>query len=132
MPRYMFMVSMDVDPDQEALFNEVYDAEHVPNLLKVPGVHAARRIKAEPSVRLAIAGEEKLIDHAAPAPPARAKPAAQTWATRQRLSRGGPTPTLPGAAGWLPRRHAPLPTRVSSRGCKRQMALAIGGAGAIV
>jgi hypothetical protein len=31
---------MDVDPDKEALFNEVYDTEHVPNLLKVPGVHA--------------------------------------------------------------------------------------------
>ena len=44
--RYIFMVSMDIDPDKEALFNEVYDQEHVPNLLKVPGVHAARRSKA--------------------------------------------------------------------------------------
>jgi hypothetical protein len=61
--RYVFMVSMDVDPDKEALFNEVYDQEHVPNLLKVPGVHAARRIKAEPSCKLNIGGEEKLIGH---------------------------------------------------------------------
>ena len=38
--RYLFVVTMDVDPDKEALFNEVYDTEHVPNLLKVPGVHA--------------------------------------------------------------------------------------------
>ena len=38
--RYIFMVSMDVDADKEALFNEVYDQEHVPNLLKVPGVRA--------------------------------------------------------------------------------------------
>ena len=29
---YLFVVSMDVDPDKEALFNEVYDTEHVPNL----------------------------------------------------------------------------------------------------
>jgi len=57
------MVSMDVDGDKKALFNEVYDQEHVPNLLKVPGVHAARRIKAEPAFRFNIAGEEKEIIH---------------------------------------------------------------------
>jgi hypothetical protein len=61
--RYIFMVSMDVDADKEALFNEVYDQEHVPNLLKVPGVHAATRAKAEPSLRLNIGGEEKEIAH---------------------------------------------------------------------
>ncbi len=46
--KYLFVASMDVDPDKEALFNEVYDAEHVPPLLKVPGVHAvgARRRRA--------------------------------------------------------------------------------------
>jgi hypothetical protein len=32
----VFIASMDVAPDKEALFNEVYDTEHVPNLLKVP------------------------------------------------------------------------------------------------
>ena len=35
--KYLFVASMDVDPDKEALFNEIYDAEHVPNLLKVAG-----------------------------------------------------------------------------------------------
>jgi len=30
--KYLFVASMDVDPDKEALFNEVYDTEHVPNL----------------------------------------------------------------------------------------------------
>ncbi len=34
--KYLFVVSMDVDAEKEALFNEVYDTEHVPNLLKVP------------------------------------------------------------------------------------------------
>ena len=57
---YLFVVSMDVDPDKEALFNEVYDTEHVPNLLKVPGVHAAARMAGEPFV-LNIGGEEKRI-----------------------------------------------------------------------
>ena len=30
--KYLFVVSMDVQPDKEALFNEVYDTEHVPLL----------------------------------------------------------------------------------------------------
>ena len=36
--KYLFVVSMDVDRDKEALFNEVYDNKHVPLLSKVPGV----------------------------------------------------------------------------------------------
>ena len=36
--RYLFVAAMDVEPAQEALFNEVYDTEHVPNLIKVPGL----------------------------------------------------------------------------------------------
>jgi len=43
--KYLFVASMDVDPDKEALFHEVYDTEHVPNLLKVPGVHAVTRLE---------------------------------------------------------------------------------------
>ena len=46
--RYIFIASMDVAPEKEALFNEVYDQEHVPSLLKVPGVIAVTRIKGEP------------------------------------------------------------------------------------
>jgi hypothetical protein len=60
--KYLFVASMDVDPDKEALFNEIYDAEHVPNLLKVPGVHAATRIKGEPFA-LKIGGGTKTIIH---------------------------------------------------------------------
>ena len=44
---YVFVVSMDVDADKEALFNEVYDKEHVPLLAKVPGVLGATRLKGE-------------------------------------------------------------------------------------
>ena len=62
---YVFVVSMDVAPDKEALFNEVYDTEHVPNLLKVPGVRAVTRVMGEPfAVRLA--GEERRIEHPGP------------------------------------------------------------------
>ena len=46
--KYLFVASMDVDSDKKEIFNEVYDTEHVPNLLKVSGVHAVTRIKGEP------------------------------------------------------------------------------------
>lgn len=58
--RYLFTAAMDVPPDQEALFNEVYDREHVPALLKVPGVIAVARFKAEP-LTMMIGGERKTI-----------------------------------------------------------------------
>ncbi len=38
---YLYVVRMDVDPAQE--FNRIYDEEHVPALLKVPGVLGAAR-----------------------------------------------------------------------------------------
>ena len=46
--KYVFMASMDVAPEKEALFNEVYDQEHVPNLLAVPGVLRVTRVKSTP------------------------------------------------------------------------------------
>ena len=46
--KYLFVASMDVDPAKEALFNEVYDTEHVPFLSKVPGVHGVTRMQGEP------------------------------------------------------------------------------------
>lgn len=45
--KYLFIVSMDVEPEHEDLFNEVYDPEHVPNICKVPGVITAYRLKLE-------------------------------------------------------------------------------------
>ncbi len=63
--RYVFIASMDVDPDKDALFNEVYDTEHVPNLLKVPGVHAVARLEGEPFA-VSIGGEEKRVAHDGP------------------------------------------------------------------
>jgi hypothetical protein len=40
---YVFWVMMDVEPHREALFNELYDHEHLPLLLKLPGsVNAVR------------------------------------------------------------------------------------------
>lgn len=58
--RFVFIASMDVDPDKEALFNEVYDTEHIPLILKVPGVVSARRATTVPLVMI-IGGERKTI-----------------------------------------------------------------------
>jgi hypothetical protein len=63
--RYLFIVSMDVDPEYERLFNEVYDREHIPYLMQVPGVRGVSRLKGEPFA-LAIGGEVKRME--APAP----------------------------------------------------------------
>jgi hypothetical protein len=59
--KYLFIASMDVDADKEALFNEVYDTEHVPNLLKVPGVHSVARVEGEP-FSIMLGGEEKKME----------------------------------------------------------------------
>jgi hypothetical protein len=46
---YVFWVLMDVEPHREDLFNELYDVEHVPLLLKLPGcVNVARYRTATP------------------------------------------------------------------------------------
>ncbi len=55
--KYLFIVSMDVEPSKEALFNEVYK-EHIDFVLKVPGVRGASRGKTEPAAVM-IGGEKK-------------------------------------------------------------------------
>jgi hypothetical protein len=59
--KYLFLVAMDVVEEKEALFNEVYDTEHVPLLMKVPGVRAVTRLKNEPAA-FNIGGERKILD----------------------------------------------------------------------
>jgi len=58
--RYLFSAAMDVEPAKEALFNEVYDTEHVPLILTVPGVIAATRFRSRP-VTMIIGGERRTI-----------------------------------------------------------------------
>src|SRR5262249_44401882 len=43
--RYLHLVRMDVAHDHEAIFNDIYDHEHVPALLAVPGVARATRYR---------------------------------------------------------------------------------------
>ncbi len=45
MADYIYLVQMDIPPELEDDFNRIYDTEHVPNLLKAPGVHGCSRYK---------------------------------------------------------------------------------------
>ena len=58
--RYIFIASMDVDDDKEELFNNVYDTEHIPLILKVPGVISAKRYQSAP-LTMMIGGEKQTI-----------------------------------------------------------------------
>ena len=59
--RYLFIARMDVEPEKEEVFNEVYDTEHVPMLLEVPGVLSIARFKAQELVMI-IGGEERTME----------------------------------------------------------------------
>ncbi len=58
--KYLFMASMDIDPEKEALFNEVYNTEHVPSLIKVPGLVSIARY-AQRKLTMSIGGEIRAI-----------------------------------------------------------------------
>ena len=58
---YLFIASMDVDPDKENLFNEVYDTEHIPNLYEVPGLVSVTRLVNQPFT-MAIGGELRSVE----------------------------------------------------------------------
>src|SRR5687768_8618714 len=62
---YLFVASMDVDTEKEELFNEVYNTEHIPNLLQVPGVRAVTRVNGEPFA-VSIGGAEQQVAHTGP------------------------------------------------------------------
>ena len=63
--KYVLLVSMDVAPEKEDLFNEIYDKDHIPNLLAVPGVLSVTRVKSEP-FSMIIGGERKDMPVASP------------------------------------------------------------------
>ncbi len=58
--KYVFTASMDVQPDKEDLFNEVYDTEHVPLLQAVPGVISIARFKTQ-ELTMIMGGERRAI-----------------------------------------------------------------------
>ena len=47
MANYILMVQLDVAAEHVAKFNELYDGEHVPNLLSVDGVVSGQRYELD-------------------------------------------------------------------------------------
>jgi hypothetical protein len=58
--KYLFLVAMDVAKAKEALFNEFYETEHVPLLMRCR-VGVVTRLKTEPAA-FNIGGEHKILD----------------------------------------------------------------------
>ncbi len=56
---FLLAVQMDVPPEHAADFQHVYNHEHVPNLLKVPGVISIKRFQRAEVVRIALGGVVK-------------------------------------------------------------------------
>jgi hypothetical protein len=47
---YFYMVTFEIAPEDEKEFNEIYDTEHIPNILQVEGVLQVIRLRdAEPT-----------------------------------------------------------------------------------
>jgi hypothetical protein len=44
---YIWIVSMNVSPEHEEEFNRIYDEEHVPAVMKAPGMISATRFVTE-------------------------------------------------------------------------------------
>ena len=47
MADYIYLVQMDIPESMEDEFNRIYDTQHVPNIIKAPGVHACTRYRLE-------------------------------------------------------------------------------------
>lgn len=58
--KYIMIASMDVDPEHEVIFNDVYDREHVPNLSKVPGILSVTRFERQ-ELTISIGGEKRVV-----------------------------------------------------------------------
>ena len=58
--KYLFIASMDVDPAKEALFHEVYNTEHCPELGKIAGVGEITRFEAQ-AFQVLIGGQTQVL-----------------------------------------------------------------------
>ena len=59
--KYLLSIGMDVNPDKEVLFTEVYNTEHVPALAAVPGVLSVARFQSQP-LTMSIGGENRTFE----------------------------------------------------------------------
>src|SRR5215469_13545386 len=63
---YVYLVQMDIPAEYEADFNRIYDTEHVPEILKVPGVRSCTRYVLEKTNKQGVARYLALYELASP------------------------------------------------------------------
>src|SRR4030095_14919000 len=73
MAGYIYLVQMDIPTELEDEFNRIYDTEHVPNIVKAPGVHGCIRYRLESTNAPGMAPYAAVVDHDSPAAPSRAR-----------------------------------------------------------
>jgi hypothetical protein len=61
MTKYLLIASMDIELAKENLFNEVYETEHIPGILNVPGVISVERYKSQP-MKMHFSGKLQELD----------------------------------------------------------------------
>lgn len=44
---YCMTVTLEIDPRDEAAFNHLYDTDHLPNMLRIPGVESVVRFRQD-------------------------------------------------------------------------------------
>jgi hypothetical protein len=85
---YIYFVQMDIPAELEDEFNRIYDTEHVPNILKAPGVHGCTRYRLESSNAPGMARYAAVYDIASPDVPSSAGWLAESekgaWSTKIR------------------------------------------------
>ena len=88
MAAYIYLVQMDVPDELEDEFNRIYDVEHVPNILKAPGVHGCSRFRLESANVEGVARYAAVYDIDSPDVPSSAGWQAESekgdWATKIR------------------------------------------------
>jgi hypothetical protein len=47
MADYVYLVQLDIPDELEDEFNRIYDTQHVPSILKAPGVHGCTRYRLD-------------------------------------------------------------------------------------
>ena len=91
MADYVYLVQMDIPIEMEDEFNRVYDTEHVPNILKAPGVHGCTRYRLESTNAAGMARYAAVYSIASPDVPNSAGWLAESekgeWPTAGRMGR---------------------------------------------
>ena len=66
---YAYLVMMDIPEEMEDEFNRIYDTQHVPNIVKAPGVNSCVRYKVESTNKEGMARYAALYDIDSPEVP---------------------------------------------------------------